>query len=397
MASVDKRTWRNAAGKTVSAYRVRFLDEYGKRRERQFAKRSDAVKFAEGTSALRAAGTIPIAARNTITFAEFAEHFLTACSNGRDGAPPLEVRTIEGYRYKIEHRLNPVLGALPIATVTADHVKTARDSLLVKWARPQARRTMSLLRTVMQFAVDEKVIDRNPSRDVRVPVDRRREAPGASVVAIHTREEMVSILTASARLAARPGKHDWKKYDLMLRVLIFAGLRMSELRGLPSDAVEGSMLCIRQRADLYGTLGPPKSQHGFRSIHIPSDLADEVRAYITSHGRSLAFGTATDKPMGHQNFTDRVWRRAQKEAGVRVLKAHSARHFYVSCLIDQGLPLKGLQEQVGHHDPMFTLRVYGHLFTSPADLALRQAMTERMSTSLKDLVTDDDDSALEDA
>ena len=48
----------------------------------------------------------------------------------------------------------------------------------------------------------------------------------------------------------------------------FTGMRASELRGLPWDAVdfENRIIRVRQRADHWGTLGPPKTAAGRREI-----------------------------------------------------------------------------------------------------------------------------------
>lgn len=40
---------------------------------------------------------------------------------------------------------------------------------------------------------------------------------------------------------------------------------------------------------------------------------------------------------------------------------HTLRHTYASMLIEAGEPLTYIQQQLGHHSPAFTLKVYGHL------------------------------------
>jgi len=69
-------------------------------------------------------------------------------------------------------------------------------------------------------------------------------------------------------------------------------------------------------------------------------------------------GTATQE----RNF-ERVWfrvrRKAQKQ-GVRPLRLHCTRHTFASLALASGKSPLWVAAQLGHRDPGFTLRVYGH-------------------------------------
>jgi integrase len=56
-----------------------------------------------------------------------------------------------------------------------------------------------------------------------------------------------------------------------------------------------------------------------------------------------------------------VWRPLLRRAELRYRKPHTLRHTYASMLIEAGEPLTYVQQQLGHHSPAFTLKVYGHL------------------------------------
>ena len=67
----------------------------------------------------------------------------------------------------------------------------------------------------------------------------------------------------------------------MLLTAIFTGLRISELRGLRWDDVDlkRAELHVRQRADRYNSIGPPKSEAGERIIPLPPMLVNALREW----------------------------------------------------------------------------------------------------------------------
>jgi integrase len=65
------------------------------------------------------------------------------------------------------------------------------------------------------------------------------------------------------------------------------------------------------------------------------------------------------------SFYDRYWNPALREAGIdertRRDGRHAMRHYYANLQLSGGTTINELAEYMGHHDPAFTLRVYGHL------------------------------------
>ena len=74
-----------------------------------------------------------------------------------------------------------------------------------------------------------------------------------------------------------------------------------------------------------------------------------------------------------QNFRQRVWKPLLDRAGLRHVRVHDLRHSYASLLIQDGWPLKYLQEQLGHHSIAITSDVYGHLV--PVRIAPRRTVS----------------------
>lgn len=376
MASITSRAWTKQDGSQSERHQVTFVDSEGKRKRRDFTTKRLAQRFIENLAAYREAPKEPKAGP---TFATVAEQYMEACKKGRDGEAPLERKTLYDYEASLRLHVLPILGKKSVGRLTSTDM---RDFLKKVVEADVSRRTMRLnlflARQVLKHARYLNLMNTDPSADLAVKVDHRREGGKADEVVIHTKDEMADILTASRILAGKMVA--WKRFSVILHVMVHTGLRMSELRGLPIEAVnfETGTLKVYQRADIYGVIGPPKSRHSYRTIHLPAGVRAMILEWIGPRKKGLMFPTGSGKPISHSNLAQRMWRKAQVKAGATILNPHAARHFFASMLIDGGTKLKALQETMGHHDPMFTMRVYGHMFTDPEDIALRQEMAARM-------------------
>jgi integrase len=216
----------------------------------------------------------------------------------------------------------------------------------------------------------------DPTFGVKVKIGGRHR----TVVEIYTKEEMKRILDTAERLTTDRNKaiaKSWKRYYPMLLLLVYCGLRASELRGLERTDITDQVV-IRQRADRRGRLGDPKSNAGFRNIPTPSVALKPIRDFLDSHSHRLAFPSKSGKPLGHGPLLKRMWKGVLMHAQTRRLNLHSLRHFYASRLIESGIDLKELAYLLGHADEAFTLRTYGHLFNDQKYLAQRRARAEAL-------------------
>ena len=170
----------------------------------------------------------------------------------------------------------------------------------------------------------------------------------------------------------------------MIMLAILAGLRSSELRRLRwADLnLKAGELSVRQRADMRGKIGPPKSRAGRRTIPIGSALAAELRAWkLRSRPNSLdlVFPNRAGRPLWQGNLHTFIYLPVQKLAGLAedtgrvdlkeraIWRAkyglHCLRHACASRWIDQGINIKKLSVWMGHASMTITLDTYGHLIT----------------------------------
>jgi integrase len=182
----------------------------------------------------------------------------------------------------------------------------------------------------------------------------------------------------------------------LILTAIFTGLRASELRGLrwPDLDLKKAELHVRQRADRYRKIGPPKSDAGERTIPLPPQIMNILREWKLQCPKGeldLVFPNGDGNVEDHSNILNRGFFPTQMAAGIvaqakdkdgKILKdergkpkmvakytgLHSLRHFYASWCINRTkdggleLPLKLVQERLGHATIVLTSDRYGHLF-----------------------------------
>lgn len=216
-----------------------------------------------------------------------------------------------------------------------------------------------------------------------------------------------------ARLLAAAAEGDNPARDTaVIRLLMFAGPRISELLGMADDAVSirnsGASIRIRERLDRrYRTLDPPKSEQGRRTVPIGDSAVLAVRAWRLKRGpvapfdhtdgrrqtSSVAGRLFPDPATGrgvwdYNDFMRSCWTPILRRAGlvqmlpdskgknrpVLAFGPHTLRHVCASLWIDLGVKPKKLQTLLGHATLQLTMDLYGHLWTDPeADDELAQA------------------------
>ncbi|HSJ43688.1 MAG TPA: tyrosine-type recombinase/integrase [Euzebyales bacterium] len=122
------------------------------------------------------------------------------------------------------------------------------------------------------------------------------------------------------------------------------------------------------------TLAPPKRRKT-RDVPLSTTVAEELSERIDQYppgDGGLVFTTREGGPLTRSYYNRRIGRPALEAAGVERSRAngmHALRHYYTSALLSQGVSIRAVAAYLGHEDPGFTLRVYGHLMPDDDDRA----------------------------
>lgn len=375
-------TRKNKRGEESTTYRISFYVA-GKKRFKQFKTEQAAQRFIKRDLAtVIKTGAQEAELAKTPLLNDVADAWLKACKNGRGGEPPLEPETIRTYTGYVENWIKPQMKDKRVGALTRKECYDFRKHLVdASIARITAKKILTAFKSILAYAIEIEEIENDPSAKITIKLGKRYTSP----IAIHTKAEMARILTKARELVTQSNNKQtirtWKRYALMLEILVYCGLRLSELRGLPRVACDTkhAKLKVIQRADRVGRIGPPKSARGYRTLDMPDILCKHLQDWLDeSPPHDLVFASRTGMPLFPENIAKRMWEHILLVAEAPKYNLHSTRHFFASRLIEDGIDVKELSVVMGHADEAFTLRTYGHLFNDPESQARRRRRANRL-------------------
>jgi integrase len=226
---------------------------------------------------------------------------------------------------------------------------------------------------VLKYSQSKGWVAQNVAASIKIKSDdRHSKGPLKEGVDFPTKAEL-RILMDKAGPDRRP----------LVVTAIFTGMRISELRGLRWRDVnlKAGELHVRQRADNWQKLGPPKSRAGKRDIPMPPFVIHTLKQWRLGCPHSaldLVFPAADGSVESYFDIRSMFWIPLLLECGIAdsgrpKYSFHSLRHAAASLFIAHlGWTPKRLQSVMGHASIQMTFDRYGHLFKDHEDD--RQAM-----------------------
>lgn len=237
----------------------------------------------------------------------------------------------------------PVLGALQLDAIGVrelERYKAARAAagLSAKTVNDETALVIAVLRHAVKYKVAGVVVP---------DVDKIKTRAG---------EFDFLAFDESDRLIAAAGDD---AYGMMIKLGLRTGLRRGELRALRWQDVDlvAGRLQVWYAADDRNALHAPKSGKA-RMVPLSDDAARWLREHRHLRGQFVFCNENGSMVTTRQQ--DRPLERACKRAGLRLVGWHALRHTFASHLVMRGVPLKTIQELLGHATIAMTMR-YAHL------------------------------------
>jgi integrase len=364
MATVRKRTWKTG-GEEKTAWIADYFDQDGKRHIATFATQKQAKAFLTETLHEVKRG-VHTPASESITVAEAGRAWIAQAET--DG---LERSTVRQYRQHLDLHIAPFLGAVKLAQLTPGMVQEFRNRLHSEGrSRAMVKRATSSLGAILANAMATSKVARNVVREQsqrrQRRIEKRHDARLQVGVDLPAKDEIRTMLNC-ARGRWRP----------LLIMAIFTGLRASELRGLRWGDVDLSeaTVTVRQRADRWNRIGPPKSDAARRTVPLAPLVVNTLREWQLACPKSeldLVFPNGSGRPEQVAAIHYRGLGPLQRAAAITdsdkpKYGLHSLRHAAASLFIEEGFSPKRVQALMGHSTIQMTFDTYGHLFPSEAD------------------------------
>lgn len=260
--------------------------------------------------------------------------------------------TLRAYRAALRGHLEPHLGSKTLDRITPDDIERfIRSERRAGVAVKTTLNALGVLYGIFEHAIRRGWARTNPCKLVDRP---QREGGDPDIRFLDTSE--LEALLAAVPLDAPLGHTDRALYV----TAAMTGLRQGELLALRWRDVDWTAGRIRVRRNyVRGVWGTPKSKRSSRAIPMADRLAGELERHFQRSAyqddEDLVFchpqrGTVLD----HSDLVRR-FKLALAAAGVRPIRFHDLRHTFGTRMAAAGVPLRTLQEWMGHRDFNTTL------------------------------------------
>lgn len=229
------------------------------------------------------------------------------------------------------------------------------DLLILKWKRDNlSNKTINniigYMRSVFGYGISNKWIYTNPAKDVKKLPKITRE------IKYLTSDEMKEFINVISEFPLS------KQMPLLLD--LYSGMRISELLAIEWSDIDTKHNTITINKQYYkGNLSTTKTYKSTRKVSIPDFIIEKLMQLKASQKVSskIVFCSDTGGYISQDKFVVHWFKKAMKRIGLDDYNFHCLRHTYATYLLSNGVPLKFVQEQLGHSTAQTTLNVYNHI------------------------------------
>jgi integrase len=253
----------------------------------------------------------------------------------------LRVKTIERYEGVVRLHLVPTFGALGVGDIKEPHVRKWRKKLVDNGVgEATLAKSYRLLKAIMNTAVGDGLIKRNPCQIKGGGSENAPERPVLSIGQVYTLAEVIE-----------------PRFRALVLLTTFANLRWGEAVALRRKDLDLDARTVRVERTLIEVagkplhFGPPKTEAGTRTLPIPSVIVADLRSHLDRFSEKgdagLVFVGERGAMLRRGGFR-RIWLRALKRAGLVGIRFHDLRHTGSTLAAIAGATLPELKERMGH-------------------------------------------------
>lgn len=349
MKASRKSTFGNVRQLPSGRYQMRYTGSDGLQHTapRTYATKADANAYLATVQSDLVRETWKAPKHSRTTLGEYARTWIAQ--------RPVKPSTRLRYEASWANHIEPYLGGRSISEITPAAVRTwyaaLDEQVQAKRAasvRPLASPTSvgsatqshayRLLKAIMNTAVDDELIARNPCRIKGASTYQHPERPTLDIRDI---EELARSVPP--------------RYRATVYVLAWGAIRLGEAAELRRKDVDLDRLEIRVERAVYPLDGEyrvqtPKSRAGIRTVILPEFVVDELRAHLATFSplgpEGLVFPTRSDTCA--YNGIQLAITRTLRQLGHEHVRVHDLRHSGQLLAATSGATLADLQQRMGH-------------------------------------------------
>ena len=260
-----------------------------------------------------------------------------------EACPSLAYQSQKSYK-PAKRRAESHFNAVPIKDIKAKDI-TAFLRLLA--AQGYAQKTIAnqklVINLVFDYALQEGDVEINPCASVKAPKDTKK---GTRTAATATDEEIIK-----------------KSSDVWLfpYIAIMTGMRKGEILALQWKDIDFERNVIYVTKSVYHEgdrplVKAPKTEAGNRVVPLLQPLKEKLLTFPGKNPEHYVISDTGDKPLTSRRYMTE-YARFQRETGV-TCTAHQLRHSFATIAFECGVPVKSVQEILGHKQLSTTMDLY---------------------------------------
>lgn len=302
-----------------------------------------------------------------ILFIEYLFNWLQIIRHTVENSTFTSYRQIANYhvkRYFTEHPIK-------LVDVTPAHIQDFYNELMDKYhlSANTVIHQHAIIRKCLEYAFTMNIIPNNPADKVQKPKVEQ------FIASYFTQTELNTLFEKS--------KGD--PLEVVILVSAFYGLRRSEVLGLKWDSFDFDNLTftIKHTVTITNTEGnnrtleckdKTKTKSSYRSLPLLEDIAEKLlELKEKQEAFKKAFGNTYNKnyleyvfvnPQGRlirPDYVSEHFSLLLEKIGMKHIRFHDLRHSCASLLLAKGIPMKAIQEWLGHSNFSTTANLYAHL------------------------------------
>ena len=345
MASIRKRTWKNKSG-THTCYEINYVIDGKQYRKSGYKSELEAQLDLHN---------VVLDKSTDIRFALLADDYLNRhCElNCKPSTKALYENYLKVNLQNIKRKIAKDIKKRDIETLVLDLKRKGLTNKTINGI-------ITFVQAVLNYGVENDFLKENP-------VLKFKKLPQTKPQIHFLDETQIKLFLELAQIHT-------PRYYSFFATAIFTGMRRGELLALEWSDIDFKNAQIKVSKQIYKGITQSTKTNKSRVIDIPQNLLMILQEHkrTTTLLTKLVFHNKEGKPIHPYNMEHAYFHPLIKKCNeyleadnqINKLRFHDLRHTYATYLLSKGIPVKYVQEQLGHSTARMTLDTYASVMPS---------------------------------